>query len=243
MHRPPPPSAVPIPSDSALPRHVGIIMDGNGRWAKRKHMPKVAGHRAGVRSIRRVLQAFHDLDVNILTLYAFSTENWRRPGTEVSALMRLFVETIDREIDELDSEGIQIRILGEIDTLAKVLQERIHIAEGRTRDNTSAIVNVALNYGGRAEVIAAVSDVLENDRDAQITEESLSGALYTRGLPDPDLIIRTAGEQRLSNFLIWQSAYAEIYVTETLWPDMDKADIQQALDAYKVRERRYGGRL
>jgi undecaprenyl diphosphate synthase len=217
-------------------------MDGNGRWAKRKHVPKVAGHRAGVKSIRRVLRAFHDLDVNILTLYAFSTENWKRPRTEVSALMRLFVETIDREIGELDSEGIQIRILGEVEMLAGTLQQRIQVAEERTRNNTSGIVNVALNYGGRAEVIAAVQDLMANDRNAEISEESLSDALYTRGLPDPDLIIRTAGEQRLSNFLIWQSAYAEIFVTDTFWPDMDKADVEQALNAYKTRERRYGGR-
>jgi len=217
-------------------------MDGNGRWAKRKHLPKVAGHRAGVKAIRRVLRAFHDLDVNILTLYAFSTENWKRPRTEVSALMRLFVETIDREIDELDREGIQIRILGELETLADALQQRIQVAEERTRDNTSGIVNVALNYGGRAEVIAAVQDLMARDRNADISEDALGGALYTRGLPDPDLIIRTAGEQRLSNFLVWQSAYSEIYVTDTLWPEMDKSDVEQALNAYKARERRYGGR-
>jgi undecaprenyl diphosphate synthase len=242
MHRPPPPAALPRPGDSALPQHVGIIMDGNGRWAKRKHVPKVAGHRAGVRAIRRVMQAFHDREVDILTLYAFSTENWKRSGTEVSALMRLFVETIDREIDELDSEGIQIRILGDTDTLGNALQKRIQVAEERTRSNTSAIVNVALNYGGRAEVVAAVNDLLEGDSNGKITEVALSSALYTQGLPDPDLIIRTAGEQRLSNFLVWQAAYAEIHVTQTLWPDMGKDDIDAALDAYKVRERRYGGR-
>jgi undecaprenyl diphosphate synthase len=242
MHRPPPPAALPRPTDPALPQHVGIIMDGNGRWAKSRHVPKVAGHRAGVRAIRRVLQALHDREVNILTLYAFSTENWKRSGTEVSALMRLFVETIDREIDELDSEGIQIRILGDVEALGNSLQKRIGLAEDRTRRNTSAIVNVALNYGGRAEVVDAVNDLIARGPGSEVTEEMLGGALYTQGLPDPDLIIRTAGEQRLSNFLIWQAAYAEIYVTDTLWPDMDKADVDSALDAYKVRERRYGGR-
>ena len=217
-------------------------MDGNGRWAKRKHVPKVAGHRAGVRSIRRVMQAFHDRDVNILTLYAFSTENWKRPGAEVSALMRLFAETIEREVDELDTEGIQIRILGDTDALRESLQKRLLSAEERTRDNKTAIVNVALNYGGRAEVVAAVNDLVSSGVAVQITEEALGNSLYTQGLPDPDLIIRTAGEQRLSNFLIWQAAYAEIYVTDTLWPDMDTSDVDAALDAYKTRERRYGGR-
>jgi undecaprenyl diphosphate synthase len=241
MHRPPPPAAVPRPGDPALPVHVGIIMDGNGRWAKRKHVPKVAGHRAGVRAIRRVMQAFHDRDVNILTLYAFSTENWRRPGSEVSALMRLFAETLEREIDELDAEGVQIRILGDIEGLGDTLRNRILAAEERTRGNSSAIVNVALNYGGRAEVVSAVNDLIKSGA-TEITGETLNGALYTQGLPDPDLIIRTAGEQRLSNFLIWQAAYAEIYVTETLWPEMQQSDVDLALEAYKARERRYGGR-
>ena len=242
MHRPPPPAALPVPKNPSLPRHIGIIMDGNGRWAKRHHVPRAAGHRNGVRAIRRVMQACHDRDVNILTLYAFSTENWSRPGAEVRALMKLFGETITSEIDELDREGVQVRMFGDIDALSPALRDRVIDAENRTATNTAAIVNVALNYGGRAEIVAAVSDLQSRGKLENLDEKTLSDALYTGGLPDPDLIIRTAGELRLSNFLIWQAAYAEIFVTDTLWPDMGDADIEAALAGFASRERRFGGR-
>ena len=225
-----------------MPRHIGIIMDGNGRWAKRHHVPRAAGHRSGVRAIRRVMQACHDRDINILTLYAFSTENWTRPGAEVRALMKLFGETITSEIDELDREGVQVRMLGDIDALSPSLRDRVLEAEQRTSGNTSAIVNVALNYGGRAEIVAAVNDLQARGALGTLDEQSLGEALYTGGLPDPDLVIRTAGELRLSNFLIWQAAYAEIFVTDTLWPDMSDTDIEAAVNSFVARERRFGGR-
>jgi undecaprenyl diphosphate synthase len=241
MQRPPRPAAVPPPSRPELPRHVAIIMDGNGRWARRRRLPRIAGHRAGVGAIRPVTEECNRLGVHILTLYAFSTENWSRPRTEVAALMRLFSETIDREIDELDREGIQLRILGRREDLGDRLRAKIEQAEARTARNTGNILNVAINYGGRREIVDAVRDLAAGGADlAGLEEADLSGALYTTGLPDPDLIIRTAGELRISNFLLWQAAYAELYVTETLWPDFGREDLQNALRAFSGRERRFG---
>jgi undecaprenyl diphosphate synthase len=241
MQRPPRPAAVPPPSRPELPRHVAIIMDGNGRWARRRHLPRIAGHRAGVGTIRPVTEECNRLGVHILTLYAFSTENWSRPRTEVAALMRLFSETIDREIDELDAEGIQLRILGRREELGDRLRAKIEQAEARTAQNSRNILNVAINYGGRSEVVDAVRDLAARGADLRSLEEAdLSGALYTAGLPDPDLIVRTAGEMRISNFLLWQAAYAELYVTETLWPDFGREDLQNALRAFAERERRFG---
>ena len=241
MQRPPRPAAVPPPSRPELPRHVAIIMDGNGRWARRRRLPRIAGHKAGVGTIRPVTEECNRLGVHILTLYAFSTENWSRPRTEVAALMRLFSETIDREIDELDAEGIQLRILGRREELGDRLRTKIEQAEARTAQNTGNILNVAINYGGRSEIVDAVRDLAASGVDLSGLEEAdLSGALYTTGLPDPDLIIRTAGELRISNFLLWQAAYAELYVTETLWPDFGREDLQNALRAFAERERRFG---
>jgi len=241
MQRPPRPAAVPPPSRPELPRHVAIIMDGNGRWARRRRLPRIAGHKAGVGTIRPVTEECNRLGVHILTLYAFSTENWSRPRTEVAALMRLFSETIDREIDELDAEGIQLRILGRREELGDRLRAKIEQAEARTAQNTGNILNVAINYGGRSEIVDAVRDLAASGVDLSGLEEAdLSGALYTTGLPDPDLIIRTAGELRISNFLLWQAAYAELYVTETLWPDFGREDLQNALRAFAERERRFG---
>jgi len=241
MQRPPRPAAVPPPSRPELPRHVAIIMDGNGRWARRRRLPRIAGHKAGVGTIRPVTEECNRLGVHILTLYAFSTENWSRPRTEVAALMRLFSETIDREIDELDAEGIQLRILGRREELGGRLRAKIEQAEARTAQNTGNILNVAINYGGRSEIVDAVRDLAASGVDLSGLEEAdLSGALYTTGLPDPDLIIRTAGELRISNFLLWQAAYAELYVTETLWPDFGREDLQNALRAFAERERRFG---
>ena len=241
MHRPPAPAAIPEPSSPELPRHVGIIMDGNGRWARRRHLPRVAGHRAGVRAIRPVMEACHEAGVHILTLYAFSTENWSRPRHEVAALMQLFGETIDSEVGEMHAEGIQIRAIGDRSQLSPRLQEKVRAAEELTQANTRAILNVAINYGGRHEIVAAVRDLAERGVDlAALTPGMLSEALYTAGLPDPDLIIRTAGEMRISNFMLWQAAYSEIYVTQTLWPDFGAAAIDGALAAYARRDRRFG---
>ncbi|MHB8718073.1 MAG: polyprenyl diphosphate synthase [Candidatus Dormibacteria bacterium] len=241
MHRPPRPAALPLPASDDLPRHIGIIMDGNGRWARRRHLPRVAGHRAGVRAIRPVMEACHDAGVHILTLYAFSTENWSRPRHEVAALMQLFGETIDTEVDEMHAQGIQIRALGDRSKLSARLQDKVAAAEQLTSGNARAILNVAINYGGRDEIVAAVRDLAERGADlGHLDAATLGGALYTAGLPDPDLIIRTAGEMRISNFLLWQAAYAEIYVTESLWPDFGAAALAEALDAYRGRERRFG---
>jgi undecaprenyl diphosphate synthase len=241
MLRPPAPAAIPAPARPDLPRHIGVIMDGNGRWARQRHLPRVAGHRAGVRAIRPVMEACDQAGVHILTLFAFSTENWSRPRHEVTALMQLFGETIDNEVDELDSEGVQIRILGERERLSARLQAKVAEAEARTARNTKAILNVALNYGGRGEIVAAVRELAARGFDlASLDDETLSRALYTGGLPDPDLIIRTAGEMRISNFLLWQAAYAELYVTDTLWPDFGEAALHDALRDYSSRERKFG---
>ena len=243
MHRPPPPAGELPEPRPGIPRHVGIIMDGNGRWARARRLPHAAGHRAGVRTIRPVMQAAHDAGVHILTLYAFSTENWRRPRAEVRALMRLFGETIESELDELNARGVQIRALGELEPLGDRLAAQVRDAEERTARNTDGLLNVAMNYGGRAEIVAAVRDLAARGADlSELGESDLSGALYTAGLPDPDLIIRTAGEMRTSNFLLWQAAYAEIYVTPTLWPDFDAAALADALAAYAGRDRRFGAR-
>jgi undecaprenyl diphosphate synthase len=216
-------------------------MDGNGRWAKRRHLPRIAGHRAGVRTIRPVTEELDRLGVHILTLYAFSTENWSRPRAEVTALMRLFGETIDSEIDELHANQVQVRILGRREQLSPRLQEKIAEAETLTERNTAAVLNVAINYGGRSEIVAAVRELAASGADlSRLDEATLSATLYTEGLPDPDLIIRTAGELRMSNFLLWQAAYAEFYVTETLWPEFGEADLRSALAAFAERERRFG---
>jgi len=241
MQRPPAPAAIPRPSRPELPKHIGIIMDGNGRWAHQRHLARVAGHRAGVRAIRPVMQECDAAGVHVLTLYAFSTENWSRPRAEVAALMQLFADTIDREVAELDSNGVQIRILGDRSRLSARLRDRVATAEAQTAHNTTAILNVAINYGGRGEIVSAVRDLALRGFDlSELDEATLSRALYTGGLPDPDLIIRTAGEMRMSNFLLWQAAYAELYVTETLWPDFGGDAIRAALTAFSARERKFG---
>jgi undecaprenyl diphosphate synthase len=242
MQRPPAPAAIPPPARADLPWHVGIIMDGNGRWARRRHLPRIAGHRAGVRAIRPVMEACHQAGVHILTLYAFSTENWQRPRGEVTALMRLFGETIDREVGELHENGVQIRVLGDRARLSESLQEKVAQAEALTAGDTSAILNVAINYGGRREIVDAIRELAGTGTDlTALDEPAISDALYTRGLPDPDLIVRTAGELRISNFLLWQAAYAELYVTDTLWPDFGETAIHDALSDFSSRERKFGG--
>jgi undecaprenyl diphosphate synthase len=229
--------------DSQIPRHIGIIMDGNGRWARRRGHPASFGHRAGVRAIKRVLEACEELGVHALSIYAFSTENWTRPRAEVRALMRLFHETMQREIDEMHRRGVRIVVSGRRDGLSARMRERIDEAESRTANNKKGILNVCLNYGGRAEVVDAVKRLIEEGvPTGKVDEEAISARMYNPDLPDPDLIIRTAGEKRVSNFLLWQSAYAEMLVTETLWPDFDKEHLKAALADYASRVRRFGGR-
>jgi len=228
----------------ALPRHIGIIMDGNGRWARQRGLRRSAGHRAGIQSIRRVMAAADAAGVHCLTLYAFSTENWSRPRQEVATLMRLFEQTLQAEVDELHQNGVRIRVIGRREQLSARLQRLVEEAERRTAGNQTGLLNVAINYGGRAEIVDGVRQLAAAGADLrQLEEADLAGALYTAGLPDPDLIIRTAGEMRTSNFLIWQAAYAELYVTETYWPDFDATDLQAALADYSSRDRRFGGVL
>ena len=224
-----------------MPRHIAIIMDGNGRWAKARNLPRTEGHRQGTENLRRILRSCVKLGVEILTIYAFSTENWARPRAEVQMLMRILEGVIDRELDELDSSGVQIRHIGELGGIAPVLQRKIRYACERTQHNRKLVLNVAFNYGGRDEIVQAVRRIVEDQIPAdQIDEALISRYLYTSDLPDPDLIIRTSGELRISNFLIWQGAYSELYSTPTYWPDFDEAELRRALIAYGERKRRFG---
>ncbi len=229
-----------------LPRHVAIIMDGNGRWAQRRHLPRVAGHRAGVIAARNIIEACANLHLPTLTLYAFSVENWRRPKTETDFLMRLLREYLRKELPEIHRNNIRLIILGRVDVLPEAVRKDVREAMAKTANNTGMILAVALNYGGRAEIVDAFNSILEQVRHNgsgmnAISEDMISRHLYTAGLPDPDLLVRTSGEMRVSNFLLWQIAYAEIYVTETLWPDFDRVKLYEALLDYQKRERRYGG--
>ena len=226
-----------------MPRHIGIIMDGNGRWAQRRSRPASFGHRAGVRAIKRVLEGCEELGVHVLSVYAFSTENWTRPRAEVRALMRLFHETMQREIEEMHRRGVRIVVSGRRDELSPRMRDRIDEAIARTAGNKNGVLNVCLNYGGRAEIVDAVRKLVSDGVPAaDVDEGSLAARLYNPDLPVPDLIIRTAGEHRVSNFLLWQSAYSEMLVTETLWPDFDVEDLKAALADYGSRVRRFGGR-
>ncbi len=218
-------------------------MDGNGRWARRRSRPHTFGHRAGVRAIKRVMYECEELGIDVLSVYAFSTENWARPRAEVRALMRLFHETLEREFAEIHSRGIRIVVSGRTSELSPRMQARIADAEERTRSNPNGTLNVCLNYGGRAEVVDAVRGLIESRIPAeQVDEAAFTRHLYHPDLPDPDLIIRTAGESRMSNFLLWQSAYSEIYVTDTLWPDFDADHLKLAVADFQRRTRRFGGR-
>lgn len=224
-----------------IPYHVGIIMDGNGRWAQARGLPRIAGHRAGTENIRRVLRAATELGIKVLTIYAFSTENWARPPAEVNALMRLLGEVIHRELDELHRNGVCIRHSGRLEGIAPDLQREIQRAVSLTCRNERIILNVAFNYGGRAEIVDAVRHLMRDGHPPEaVTEDLISRYLYTGGLPDVDLIIRTGGEYRLSNFLIWQAAYAEYYATPTFWPDFDEDELAKAILEYGRRERRFG---
>jgi undecaprenyl diphosphate synthase len=218
-------------------------MDGNGRWARRRGHPASFGHRAGVRAIKRVLEGCEQLGVHVLSVYAFSTENWSRPRAEVRALMRLFHETMQREIDEMHRRGVRIVVSGRRDGLSPRMRDRIEEAVARTARNTHGVLNVCLNYGGRAEIVDSVQRLVsEGIPPDQIDEAAIASRLYNPDLPDPDLIIRTAGESRVSNFLLWQSAYAEMLVTDTLWPDFGVEELKTAIADYNSRVRRFGGR-
>jgi len=225
-----------------IPQHVAIIMDGNGRWAAKRGLPRLAGHRAGVENIQRVLEGCADYGVKILTLYAFSTENWSRPQEEVQGLLRILEEVIDRRTQEFHEKGVQLRHLGQLEGLSDSLKAKVRYAIDLTRNNDKGILNIAFNYGGRSEIVEAARRIIQAGIAPQSLDENLfSRYLYTAGLPDPDLIVRTAGEMRLSNYLIWQAAYAEYYSTPTLWPDFDKQEFHKALHAYSQRVRRFGG--
>jgi undecaprenyl diphosphate synthase len=225
----------------AVPQHIAIIMDGNGRWATRRRMPRLMGHKAGVDALRRVVELCHDEHIPMLSVYAFSTENWGRPREEVDGLMRLFWDVIQSDLERLRREGVRLRHIGRMEDLAPDIQQAVTHAMEITRDNTELALNICFNYGGRTEIVDAVRRIIAEGTPAEaITEDLISHHLYTSDLPDPDLVIRTAGEMRLSNYLIWQAAYAEFYSTPILWPDFDRAAFMEALAAYSQRKRRFG---
>jgi undecaprenyl diphosphate synthase len=225
-----------------LPAHVAVIMDGNGRWAAQRHLPRVEGHRAGIESVRAVVEGSARLGIRVLTLYAFSVENWKRPPTEVSTLMMLLKRYLRSELNTLLKNDIRFNAIGRIEDLAGDVQRELRDAEARTARNRGMLFNIALNYGGRAEIVEAARKLIASGvRAEDVDEQTVSNHLYTAGQPDPDLLIRTSGEMRVSNFLLWQIAYAEIWVTDTLWPDFRKRHLLEAVLAYQKRDRRYGG--
>ncbi len=228
-----------------LPKHVAIIMDGNGRWAKQKRLPRIEGHRAGVESIRETLRACNELHIPYLTLYAFSNENWHRPKDEVNFLMGLLSDYLDKELQDLNKNNIRFRVIGRIEMLPSEIQKKIERNVELTKNNTALVLTVALSYSGRLELVDAVRKIAEkakagNLNPSEISELTIASHLYTNGLPDPDFLIRTSGEMRISNFLLWQMSYTEIYVTDVLWPDFRKQNFFEAIEAYQKRERRFG---
>jgi undecaprenyl diphosphate synthase len=223
-----------------VPKHVAIIMDGNGRWAKKRGLPRILGHRAATESVRQTVRACGELGVQVLTLYTFSTENWSRPRAEINGLMRLLCTMLRKEVTELDNNGVRLQTIGRIHELPEKPQQELERAIEKLKHNHRLILNLALNYGGRQELVDAVRQIL-NAGIKTVDEKTLSDFLYTRGLPDPDLLIRTSGEQRISNFLIYQTAYTEFYGTPVLWPDFRKKDLYEAILDFQQRERRFGG--
>ncbi|HEV2689009.1 MAG TPA: isoprenyl transferase [Bryobacteraceae bacterium] len=230
-----------------LPAHIAIIMDGNGRWARRRGLPRAAGHKAGVEPVRTAVETSSRLGIRALTLYAFSVENWKRPRAEVDYLWRLLRVYLRRELPEIMRNGIRFTCMGRLDGLPPQVRQELENAIDTTSHNTGMRLNVAINYSGRAELVDAINAIVEEARlegrlrDLHIDEETIASRLYTAGLPDPDLLIRTSGEMRISNFLLWQIAYAELYVTDTLWPDFRRADMLHAILEYQKRDRRFGG--
>lgn len=224
-----------------IPQHVAMIMDGNGRWAVQRGLPRLAGHKAGTENLRRVIRATVEFGVKYLTIYAFSTENWGRPAEEVQGLMLILQNVIDRELGELHKEGVQLRHIGRLERLDPAIQKKVLNAIELTKNNDRLILNVAFNYGGRDEIVNAIQKIIKDGIPAdEVTDDLVNQYLFTAGVPDPDLIIRTSGELRVSNFLIWQAAYSEWYVTPTYWPDFDKEEYRRALETYAHRDRRYG---
>jgi len=224
-----------------LPTHVAIIMDGNGRWALARGLPRLAGHRAGVENLRRILTACAEFGIPYLTIYAFSTENWGRPKEEVEGVLFILNEVLDRELAELNAQGVQLRHIGRLEDLSPGTQRKVREAIALTRHNQRLILNVAFNYGGRDEIVYAIRQMLADGvKPEEVDADVVSRYLFTAGQPDPDLIIRTAGELRVSNFLLWQGAYAEYFAADVYWPDFDKAELQRALEHYASRERRFG---
>jgi len=230
-----------------LPVHIAIIMDGNGRWAERRRLPRVAGHKAGIGPVRSTVEACARLGVKALTLYAFSVENWKRPRHEVETLWRLLRYYLRQELPELQKNDIRLQAIGRLEALPEIVRAELDAAVEATANNRGLLVNLAINYGGRAEIVDAVNAAIEMARidgsldSLRMDEDLIATNLYTAACPDPDLLIRTSGEMRISNFLLWQIAYAELYVTETLWPDFTRTDLLEAVVAYQKRERRYGG--
>lgn len=229
-----------------IPKHIAIIMDGNGRWAKEKNLPRAFGHKAGVETIRDIVKECSSLGVKYLTLYAFSTENWKRPADEVNMLMKLLVEYLKKEINELHKEKVVVKSIGDISKLPKICQDELYAAYELTKKNNGLTLNLALNYGGRDEIVNSVIQIADKVkrgelRIEEINENNIKENLYTGNIPDPDIIIRTAGEQRLSNFLLWQCAYSEFWYTDIKWPNFKREDLRKAIYDYQNRERRYGG--
>lgn len=228
-------------SSGSGPKHVAVIMDGNGRWANRRGMRRTEGHKQGVVAVRELIKNAGEAGISQLSLFAFSSENWRRPALEVRLLMQLLSNTLENEVDGLHQNGIRLKILGDLERFDSRVGQMVRSAESLTADNQAMNLNIAINYGGRWDIISALQRVVKEGYSAdEITEETLSRALSTRGIPDPDLFIRTGGEQRISNFMIWQLAYTELFFTDTLWPDFGKSDLESALQWYRGRERRFG---
>lgn len=228
------------PPVNSVPRHVAVIMDGNGRWAQERHLPRLAGHNAGAKAVERTLQAAQKAGVEILTLYAFSTENWSRPKAEIDGLFNLLAQTLDRYTKNAAQNGLRLLVSGERENLPPSILEKIDYAVRSTAQNRRLTVNLALNYGARQEIVHAVNELLKTGKTV-VTQQDLAQHLYQPLLPDPELIIRTSGEERLSNFLLWQAAYSEFYFTPVLWPDFNEAEFEKALASYRTRKRRFGG--
>lgn len=229
----------------SVPLHIAIIMDGNGRWAKKRNLPRTAGHEAGVEAVREVVKAAAEVGVKYLTLYTFSVENWKRPREEVTAIMRLLTRTTKREVDELNRNNVRLITTGRIEGLSPTRRRVLAVATAKTKKNTGMVLNLALNYGGRSEIIDAVKAIASSVKSGlinpiDINEELFANYLYTAGLPDPDLLVRTSGEKRLSNFLLWQTSYTELYITDVLWPDFGRKELFAAIIDYQGRERRFG---
>ncbi|MEG0259354.1 MAG: isoprenyl transferase [Lysinibacillus sp.] len=237
---------VALSKNEPIPAHVAIIMDGNGRWANKRAMPRIAGHHEGMKTVRKVTRFASDLGIKVLTVYAFSTENWKRPKTEVDFLMRLPVEFLASFLPEMMERNVRVQMIGEPDVLPKHTQDALYKAIEETKQNTGLILNFALNYGSRAEMVGAMKEIMKLVQEGKLTidevdEKSITSHLMTACLPEPDLLIRTSGEVRLSNFMLWQLAYTEFWFTETLWPDFNEESLLEAIESYQKRNRRYGG--